>query len=79
MDKIEKFLRSLSKKERVLLTSLLSDIRALNIQKYDVRPLKGYKGLFRLRKGQIRVVFSKGAEGGRAINIAFRKDIYKDL
>jgi len=79
MDKIEKFLRSLSRKERASLTSVLGNIRILNISHYDVKPLKGYKGLFRLRKGRIRVVFSKSARGGRVVNIAFRKDIYKNI
>lgn len=79
MDRIQKFLLALTKKERAILTEILDDIRAVKLQKYDVKPLKGRKGLFRLRKGAVRIIFIKGVEIGIVINIAHRKDAYKNL
>lgn len=77
MDKIQKFLLSLNKKERAVLLRIFADIRQWKIGKYDVKPLKGYKGFFRLRKGKMRIVFTKSGNIGIVINIGYRKDIYR--
>lgn len=80
MDKIEKFLALLSKKERGVLFKILSNIRAGELKGYDVKPLKGYKGFFRLRKGKVRIVFVKIENGNHVIvDIAYRKDAYKNI
>ncbi|MBI4994442.1 type II toxin-antitoxin system RelE/ParE family toxin [Candidatus Peregrinibacteria bacterium] len=79
MDKIQKFLLSLSKAERSILSAILGDIRLWKIGKYDVKPLKGYKGFFRLRTGKIRIVFAQSGDMGVIINIGYRKDVYKNL
>jgi len=47
MDKIKKFLLKLTKKERALIKAILEDVLTLNLQNYDVKPLKGYKGFYR--------------------------------
>lgn len=78
MDKIEKFLALLGKKERGVLSKILSDVRTGELRSYDVKPLKGYKGFFRLRKGKIRIVFAKTEHGNNiVINLSYRKDAYK--
>lgn len=77
MDRIKKFLSKLTKKERALMRKILGDVLTLNTQNYDVKPLKGYKGFFRLRKGDIRVVFTKEKNMGIVADIDFRKNIYK--
>lgn len=77
MDKIQKFLLSLSEAERGILLKVFADIRQWKIGKYDVKPLKGHKGFFRLRKGKIRIIFTKSGDIGIIINIGYRKDIYK--
>ena len=77
MDKIKKFLLKLSKKERKLLLRILADVLQLKLDDYDVKSLKGMKGVFRLRKGNKRVVFMKKKGRGMVLNIAFRKDVYK--
>lgn len=79
MDKIQKFLLSLGKSERKILLEILGDIRLWKIEKYDVKPLKGCKGFFRLRKGKARIIFTKNGNIGVVINIGYRKDVYKDL
>lgn len=79
MDKIQKFLVQLNKKEREILSGIFSDIRSLNIRGYDVKPLKSHKNLFRLRKGKIRIIFVKTDTIWVIVHIGFRKDIYKNL
>lgn len=79
MDKIQKFLLSLTKRERSFLTQILQDIREGQWQSYDIKPLKGHKGIFRLRKGKVRIIFVKTGLGIALLNIGFRKDVYKNL
>ena len=43
MDKIQKFLKQLNKKDRAVLLNILSDIRTLKIKPYDVKALQDYK------------------------------------
>lgn len=77
MDKINKFLLKLTQKERTFLFKIFDCICLLKLEKYDVKPLKGMKGVFRLRKGDIRVVFVKHKKRGVLIDMNRRKDIYK--
>ena len=77
MDKIRKFLLSLSKNERAVLLQISADIRQWKIENHDVKSLKGHKGFFRIRKGKMRIVFTKNGDIGIVINIGYRKDIYK--
>lgn len=77
MDKIGKFLRTLDKKTRAVIALILLDIRALNLNGYDIKSLQDKTGMFRLRKDAIRIVFVKIKEIGIVIAIAYRKDIYK--
>lgn len=80
MDKIQKFLEFLGKKERAVLVKILGDIRAGATHGYDVKPLQGHKGFFRLRRGKVRVVFAQAGQGGYVIvNVAYRKDAYKNF
>jgi len=76
MDKINKFLSKLSKKERGIFSEIFLDIYNLNIQSYDIKALKGLKGFYRLRKGKIRIVFEKKDNKGILFDMDFRKDIY---
>lgn len=78
MDPINKFLSKLTPKERELLKKILEDIRRLEIKNHDIKALKGLKGVFRLRKGRIRIIFTKGEGIGIPLKINFRKDAYRD-
>lgn len=61
------------KKERRILSKILNDVRSRKLQSYDVKPLKGYKGFFRLRKGRIQIVFTKTSQSDNVIvNLALR-------
>ena len=79
MDNIEKFLLKLNKSDRKILEELFNAIRALNVEKYDVKPLKGFKGVYRLLTGKIRIVFLKDNKKGIILNVDYRKNIYQKL
>ncbi len=79
MDKIAKFLKMLNKKQRGIFLAIFNDLLVLNLSEYDVKQLKGLPGVFRIRKGDIRVVFVKKEGRGVIIDIGFRKAIYKNL
>ncbi len=78
MDNISKFLKKLNKKQRAIFLLIFSDIKILKIQEYDVKPLIGYKNIFRIRKNDIRIVFTKLNDQGIVLDIDFRKNIYKN-
>ena len=79
MDKIEKFLNSLSKKERkYLLDVLFPKIKNLDFKGLDIKKIKNYP-LWRIRYGKIRILFSKTEKGGLIYAIGPRKDIYKNI
>ncbi|MFN7161026.1 MAG: type II toxin-antitoxin system RelE family toxin [Candidatus Gracilibacteria bacterium] len=79
MDKINKFLKNLSHSERELLREIILRIVQNNLETLDVKKLQSTKNLYRIRKGNIRIVFVKQKSQNVLINIYFRKDAYKDL
>ena len=52
---------------------LLSKINAGNYKNLDIKKLKGNENLFRVRKGDIRIIFSVG-ESIRALSVSRRND-----
>lgn len=79
MDKFKKFLNKINRSEKALLLKILADLRVLNLADYDVKAMSGYKGLFRLKKGKVRIIFLKNAGRGVLIEIGMRGDVYKKL
>ena len=59
MDNIQKFLRKLSPKQQNILYEILSDIISDDIDKYDVKKLTNETDMYRVRVGQIRILFRK--------------------
>ena len=59
MDKIEKLLATLSIKERARIKDTLQAIRKWNVQNLDIKRLRGREDVFRVRKGDIRIIFRK--------------------
>lgn len=58
-DNIEKALRKLSNKERSRLREILIAIKAGRLDGLDVAKLKGYDDIYRVRKGDIRIIFRR--------------------
>ncbi|HBB03132.1 MAG: hypothetical protein US89_C0016G0019 [Candidatus Peregrinibacteria bacterium GW2011_GWF2_38_29] len=77
MDKIQKFLLKLNTANRITLLEALNDVKALNLEKYDIKQLQGFRSIFRLRKGKIRIIFRKDGDIGTLLDISYRKDAYR--
>lgn len=59
MDKIRKALRSLNSKERKKLKEILVQIDKGNFRNLDLKKLKGRTDIYRVRKGDMRIIFRK--------------------
>lgn len=71
-----KFLGKLEKKMRIKLIESVEMIESGEINGLDIKPLKGYKNVFRCRVGKIRIIFEK-TEGESVIHdIGYRGDLY---
>lgn len=57
MDRIEKELAKLSSKERARVRELLEKIVRKDMKGVEVKKLKARKDIFRVRKGDIRIIY----------------------
>lgn len=80
MDRINKFLQRLSKKEFLEAEQLIERILADDIDDLNVKKLKGVSYLFRVRKGDIRIIFQRNKGEIRIIDIERRGEhTYRNL
>lgn len=80
MDKIRKFLYRLTAKERMIVEHCLRDIIAGRFEKLDVQKLRGYRDIFRVRVGSVRIIFTKHDGECRILEIGRRSDTtYSDF
>jgi mRNA-degrading endonuclease RelE of RelBE toxin-antitoxin system len=56
---IEKFLNKLAPKEKILVQMLVEKIITDDLKEFDVKKLAGSNTIFRLRKGALRIIFSR--------------------
>ncbi|MEK7614028.1 MAG: hypothetical protein AAB439_04105 [Patescibacteria group bacterium] len=78
MDKITKALQRLSNKERKAVAVILEQLIARDFSHLNVKKLKGYEDVFRVRKGDVRILFKLQRDVVRLIAIDRRKeDTYK--
>lgn len=59
MDKIRKALNKLNSKEKQKFKEILAQIKTGNFQGLDLKKLKGRNDIFRVRKGNMRIIFRK--------------------
>lgn len=59
MDKITKALQKLSKKEQGRIKVVLEKLSAGNSSEMDIKQLKGQSDIFRVRSGDIRIIYQK--------------------
>ena len=57
MDNIEKGLQKLTDKERGWVKEILEKLSSKRIQGLDIKKLKGKEDIFRVRKGDIRILY----------------------
>lgn len=74
MQKINKFLNSLNEKERESLEVLISHLCKNDIAGLNVKKLKGIENLFRIRKGDFRIMFSYAADDSVVIEFVGRRN-----
>ncbi|TSC68842.1 MAG: hypothetical protein G01um101470_1110 [Parcubacteria group bacterium Gr01-1014_70] len=63
MDKIEKALEKLTKKERERVKQILEKLKSGNTQGLDIKKLKERRDIFRVRTGNIRIMYRTGNSG----------------
>lgn len=74
MDRINKFLRKLSPKEREIVDTVVSKILAHNFYGLNIKKLKGKDREFRVRKGNVRIIFIIDNGDTRIISIERKSD-----
>lgn len=74
MDQITKTLQKLSPKEREQIKALFLKIKQGDFENCDLKKLKGHADIFRVRKGDFRVLFSKKNEEIRLLRLERRSD-----
>ncbi len=57
MDKIKKALDKFSKKEKELVKDILIKLQSRDFPGLDVKKLKGREDIFRVRRGNIRIIY----------------------
>ena len=79
MDKIDKFLKKLSQKDRKKIDDLICRIIDKNFVGLNYKKLKGYSNVYRVRKGDFRITFT--IDESEAVNIISigrkQEDTYK--
>lgn len=73
-DQIQKYLARLSRREFELIEAVLLDILNDELLLLGCKPLKGQKNNFRVRKGQVLIVFLKVGEQVKILHIGRRDD-----
>ncbi len=62
MDRIEKSLKRLTEKERELIKSILERLAEGDTLGLDLQKLKGNENVYRVRKGDLRIIFQRREE-----------------
>lgn len=80
MEKIKKFLLKLSPEERQRVEEILLHIVGGKVEHLNVKKLKGYKDVYRVRFGSIRIIFTKRDMNRKILDVSRRSDsTYRDL
>ncbi|PIR75579.1 MAG: hypothetical protein CO030_04745 [Candidatus Magasanikbacteria bacterium CG_4_9_14_0_2_um_filter_42_11] len=79
MDKILKFLKRLSKKELKKVLQILDDIEQGDTSHLDVKRLSGHKNIFRVRVGDVRILYIRSKTAYRLVSIERRSDTTYNL
>ena len=74
MDRADKLSRKLSEKERVKVIRAIELILVGDIARLDVKKLKGEKNIFRVRVGDLRIIFAHEKNLLRIISVDRRND-----
>ncbi len=74
MDKISKILSKLRPKERAWADRAVRLIRIGQVSEFDVKKLKGFNNIFRVRKGRVRIIYKIDKSYFVIIDVQTRND-----
>ena len=78
MDKISKFLKKLSDKDRDKIENILKQIYSGDTKGLNIKKLKDYNDFYRVRKGKIRIIYYSIEGKVKVFSVNFRgEDTYK--
>ena len=79
MPSLKKLLSRFNRKEREIIELMIGKIISRNWDDLDIKKLKGYHDIFRLRKGDIRIIYQIINKKIYILNIANRKETTYNL
>ena len=80
MDKILKLLRRLTQKERLQIEKIVSMLVSGDVSTLDIKKLKGVDDIYRVRIGNLRIIFKKEPKDIRILDIGRRdENTYRDF
>ncbi len=74
VDRIQKVLAKLTEKERQQVRVIVQQIVDNDISGLDIKKIKGASSVYRVRKGDIRIVFFKTAQSIQILQIERRNE-----
>lgn len=74
MDKISKAIRKLSRKQAKQVAEAIEQLLSQNTKGLDIKKLKGFQNIFRIRVGNHRVIFKKEGNDLLILEISNRDD-----
>lgn len=77
MDRVSKALKKLNAKERRLLKQLLETIQRSGLEGLDVKKLAGQNDIFRIRKGDLRIILR--VESGKLTVLTAERRLGKNI
>jgi mRNA interferase RelE/StbE len=74
MPALRKLLSKFDEAERKIIETLIEKVISLNWHGLDIKKLRGYQNIFRIRKGKIRIIFSKNEKNIFILSIDRRSE-----
>lgn len=74
MDKNQKFLKRLSKKEFTTLQAVMQQIEDGKTTNLDIKKLTGHQDIFRVRVGTIRIIFISNRNTNEILDVGRRNE-----
>lgn len=74
MDKTDKFLKKLNGSESVRVINAITGILAGKIDNYDIKKLKGYQDVYRIRIGAIRIIYRQLSDDIEVLDVGRRSE-----
>lgn len=80
MDRNQKFLKRLDSKEFVIVEKILRRILVRDTSNLNIKKLSGYRDIYRVRTGDIRIIFLDTGNYTEVLEISRRNEqTYKDF